>query len=262
MIKLGVCTSLENASIVAAAGFDYIETALNTVASMGPDEFAGAVEALCRTGLPCEALNCMLPGTLPVTGPEVDYEKVGEYLRLAFGRARELGARLVVFGSGASRGVPEGTSHWQAWRQLRDFLALAGQLGEEYGLRIAIEPLSRGECNIINYVSEALVFAALLDHPQVGVLGDTYHMCQNGEPFSALAQAGSCLWHVHTACPQGRTFPKACDPACMSGDYRQLFDILKGSGYAGRVSIEGSSGDLPKDAREGFELLDGLRRAE
>lgn len=262
MIKLGVCTGLENAPIVAKAGFDYIETALNALAAMGPEEFASARGALARAGLPCEAVNCMLPGNLHVTGPEVDLGRVRGYLQLSFGRARELGVQLVVFGSGGSRGVPAGTPHWLAWQQLREFLVLAGPLAREYGLKIAIEPLSREECNIINYVSEALALAAILDLPGIGVLGDTYHMYRNGEPLAAMAQASSHLLHVHTACPQGRAFPRHGDPACQRGEYRQLFDILNGAGYDGRVSIEGSSKDLAEDARKGFLLLDGLRHAD
>ena len=260
MIKLGICTGLENAPIAAAAGFDYIETALNALAAMGPEGFARAKDAWARAGLPCEAVNCMLPGNLRVTGPGVDLGRAREYLQLSFGRARELGARLVVFGSGASRGVPAGTPHWLAWQQLREFLLLAGPLAKEYGLKIAIEPLSREECNIINYVSEALALAALLDLPEIGVLGDTYHMYQNNEPLAAFAQAGSHLLHVHTACPQGRAFPSPGDPACQRGEYRQLFAILDRAGYDGRVSIEGSSRDLAEDARKGFLVLDELRR--
>lgn len=260
MISLGICTGLANASRVAAAGFDYIETALNAVAAMSPEEFAGAQEALASSGLPCEAVNCMLPGTLPVTGPKAEAGRVREYLGPAFGRARDLGAKVVVFGSGASRKVPEGASHWRAWQQLAEFLTMAGDLAGAYGLKIAIEPLCREECNLLNYVSEALALAALLDHSQVGVLGDTYHMGQNGEPLSVLAQAGSRLWHLHMACPQGRTFPREGDPACQRGEYRELLDILEKSGYSGCLSIEGSSQDLDGDARGAFRLLDALRK--
>lgn len=260
MIKLGVCTGLENAQIVAEAGFDYIETALNAVAAMSQDKFDMAQKALARTGLPCEAVNCMLPGTLHVTGPNVDMEQVRSYLLTAFDRARALGASMVVFGSGASRGVPEGASHWLAWQQLREFLILAGPLAGEYGLKIAIEPLCREECNILNFVSEALALAALLDLPQVGVLGDTYHMSLNGEPLEVLARAGDRLWHLHIACPQGRAFPRDGDPACQRGEYQRLFDILRESGYNGRVSVEGTARDFRENAFASFELLDKLRR--
>lgn len=260
MIRLGIFTGLENAQIVAEAGFDYIETALNAVAAMSRDEFDLAREALARTGLPCEAVNCMLPGTMPVTGPNVDMEQVLSYLLTAFDRARALGTSLVVFGSGASRGVQEGASHWLSWQQLREFLLLAGPLAGKYGLKIAIEPLCREECNIVNFVSEALALAALLDLPQVGVLGDTYHMSLNGEPLEVLGRADNRLWHLHIACPQGRAFPRDGDSAWQRGEYQQLFDVLRESGYNGRVSVEGTARDFREDAFASFELLDKLRR--
>ncbi|WP_322199518.1 sugar phosphate isomerase/epimerase family protein [Acutalibacter intestini] len=260
MIKLGVCTGLENAPLLAKAGFDYIETALNALAALSEADFDQRKRSLAQSGLSCEAVNCMLPGTLAVVGPQVDREPLTNYLKLAFARAQALGVEQVVFGSGGSRGVPAGASHWQAWKQLADFLSLASPLAAERGLKIAIEPLSRQECNIINHVSEALALAALLDLPQVGVLGDTYHMAQNDEPLGALAQPGSRLWHLHIACPQGRAFPKVGDPAHQRGEYQKLFAILKESGYTGRVSVEGNSQDFNSDIQASFALLDPLRR--
>lgn len=259
MIKLGVCTALENAPILAQAGYDYIETALNSLAALSDAAFAQAQAALARSGLPCEAMNCMLPGDLPVVGPRVDREKIERYLTLAFSRAQALGTEVIVFGSGGSRGVPEGFPWWRAWGQLRDYLVQADRLAGEYGLRVAIEPLRREECNILHYVSEALQLAAVLDLPRVGVLGDTYHMALGGEPLAALAQAGDRLWHVHVACPEGRAFPKNGDPADRRGEYRALFEALRSVDYQGRVSIEGNCGDLAAEADASFALLAGLR---
>lgn len=261
MIKLGICTGIENARGLALAGFDYIETGLSGVAAMDGEAFARAREALAAAGLPCEAMNGMLPGDIPLTGPQVDRGQIEGYLSLAFGRARELGARVVVFGSGASRSVPRGWPQDKAWRQLGDFLALADGLAGECGLRIAIEPLRREESNILRYVSEALALASLLQLPHVGVLGDTYHMAQGHEPASALAEAGDLLWHVHMARPRGRAYPTAQDPADDLESYAGLFSTLRGIGYEGRVSVEGQCGDFLEDARASFALLDGLRRA-
>lgn len=254
-MKLGVCTSLDNAGILARLGYDYIETGLSAVAAMSEEDFQQAKEALMDSGLRCEAMNGMLPRDLPVVGGAAGLARAESYLSAAFARAEQLGVQVIVFGSGGSRRVPEGFSWARAWRQLRDYLTLADRLAGKHGLRIAIEPLRREECNILNRVGEAVELAALLDLPHVGVLGDTYHMWSESEPLSALVDAGELLWHVHTACPEGRLFPKNDDPADAREEYKTLFRVLKTAGYQGRVSIEAGCERFEEDARASLALL-------
>ena len=105
MIKLGVCTGLENAPLLAKAGFDYIETALNALAALSEADFDQRKRSLAQSGLSCEAVNCMLPGTLAVVGPQVDREPLTNYLKLAFARAQALGATVVTGEFGAEMRV-------------------------------------------------------------------------------------------------------------------------------------------------------------
>lgn len=210
MIRLGVCTGMENAGLLAGLGFDYIEPALNGIAAM-EETFARGKAEIAWAGIACEAFNCMFPGELKLTGEEVDPSAIENCLSFAYDRAARLGARTVVFGSGGSRRVPDGFSHAQAWRQIKEFLILADSSAARYGLTVAIEPLDRGECNILNYVSEATALAALVDLPRIAVLADTYHMARCGEPLTALAQTGGLLLHIHLAEPTKRRFPKAGD---------------------------------------------------
>lgn len=255
MIRLGVCAAHENAGLLKALGYDYIELALGSVAALSEEDFQTLCSVLNEADLPCEALNCMLPGEIPVVGPAVNWEKVDGYLAHAYARAARLGAKVLVFGSGGSRQVPEGFDRAAAWRQLREFLVLANRHAAVNGLKIAIEPLRRAECNILNTVSEAVELDALVDLPQIGALGDTYHMGVQGEALDALQEAGALLFHVHVSEPENRFYPKPGD----GGNYAKLFWTLHAAGYQGRVSIEGSAEDLPADAKTAFALLDSLR---
>lgn len=254
-MKLGICTGLENAGLLAELGYDYMETGLAAVAAMSREEFGRARAALAGSGLSCEAMNGMLPGEVPVVGEQADPQRVEAYLTAAFARAGELGARVIVFGSGGSRRVPEGFPPAGAWRQIRDYLRLADGLAGAHGLQIAIEPLRREECNILNRVSEAVELAAVLDLPHVGVLGDTYHMWSEGEPLSVLKDAGELLRHVHIACPEGRRFPRENDPADARGEYAALFRTLEEAGYEGRISIEAGTRALSEDGAASLGLL-------
>jgi sugar phosphate isomerase/epimerase len=111
-------------------------------------------------------------------------------------------------------------------------LSIAGDLAQENGLKIAIEPLNREETNILNSVPEALSYVQSLNHPAVGVLADCYHMYLEHQPVSDLSQAGKSLLHVHVS-GADRRYPKSGDY-----DFEVLFGALRSYGYEDRVSVE------------------------
>ena len=247
-MKLGVCTGSENFKIARKLGYAYWEFSLAAIAAMNDEEFRDLQKRQKLSLRPVYSCNGMLPGSVPCVGPDASDTAILEYLHHALTRAQKLGVKTVVFGSGASRRVPEGWTHEQAWRQLIHFLMLAGNTAEKYGITIAIEPLRRQECNIINYVSEATALASIVNLPNVGVLGDTFHMNAVGEPYEALAQAGSLLKHVHISHSPERTYPCSDD----GEDYAELFKVLKSIGYEGGISIEAGTSNFESDGAAAF----------
>ncbi|MBQ6646170.1 MAG: sugar phosphate isomerase/epimerase [Clostridia bacterium] len=255
MIKLGVCTSISNIKKAAAAGFDYLEAALNGIAAMSDEDFEKALGEVNQSPIKVEACNCLLPGSLKVVGPDVNAQALHEYLENAFTRAEKLGTKVVVFGSGAARGVPEGFDVPQAWRQIANFLRLCERHAADHGITVVIEPLRSGECNIINYVTEATILASLVQMEHICVLGDTYHMAFGHEGFNSLKMAGGLLKHIHTANAIGRVYPKIGD----GEKYDELFETLTAMGYEGRVSVEGRCEDFDTDAKAAYEALKAAR---
>ena len=166
-MKIGVCTGLKNISAAAEAGFDYIEPSLTSLEKMTDAEFAYA--ASLPRPIPVLRANGLLPGELKVTGPSVDFGAIRAYLDLAFARASKLGIGIAVFGSGKARAVPEDFPFSEAWLQLSSFLSVAAEYGEKYSVSVAIEPLRRQECNILNLVSEAVALAAFTGKERIGV---------------------------------------------------------------------------------------------
>ena len=255
MIRLGICTDISNIDLVANIGFDYLETGLSALAALPEEDYERTVERVDNARIKVEACNGMMPASIRVTGPDVNAQEIHEYLDKAFARAKRLGAEIIVFGSAGSRNVPEGFDFGTAWRQIGNFLRIAQGHAVECGLTIAIEPLRRFESNIINYVSEAVALASLLQLNNVRVLGDTYHMAMGGEPYSVLALAGDLLAHVHTANTLGRVLPREGD----GEDYAGIFDALRASGYGARVSCEAGFKHFAADAKGAFTVLDKLR---
>ena len=257
MIRLGICTDISNIAIVERCGYEYLETGLAKLAAMPEAEYEHAVKLADAAGIRVEACNGMLPAEVRVTGPDVSAQKIHDYLELAFARARRLGCEIVVFGSAGARNVPEGFEIDVAWRQIGNFLRIAQVHAQDFGITVVIEPLNRGESNIINLVSEAVLIASLMQLKNVKALGDTYHMAMCSEPFTALTQAGHMLAHVHTANALGRVLPKEGD----GENYVGMFEALRAGKYDARVSCEAGFQEFNRDARAAFEVLDKARRA-
>ncbi len=250
-MRFGCCTPMENAPLIAQAGYDFIE--LTVVQHLQPEtsdeEWAPTRSTLEAMPLPPAAFNVMLPRDLKVVGPDVDPDRVQRYLHTAFQRAALLGGEVIVFGSGGSRNVPDGFPQARAWDQLIQFIRWAGDAAQAVGMQVAIEPLNRGECNIINSVAEALDLAQASGHPAVRVLADLYHIVVENEPMSHIATVGDMLAHVHVA-DTGRRYPGS-----GSYPYPEFLSTLKAIDYDQRISVECRWEDLASESRMALQFL-------
>jgi len=245
-MRFGFCVPAEQSVIISGLGYDYLEWPLAPTLTSPPN-----TADLGDLAIKPEAFNVFLPGNLKVVGEDVDQEAQIRYLQKAFAYAASVGGKIVVFGSGRSRGVPEGFSRPEAARQTLDFLRLCAPLAAAQGVTVAIEPLNRAECNSINSVAEACGIAEEVAHPALGVLSDLYHVTVEGQSFEETRAAGTRLKHIHVAGAEGRRVPNGLDLEYLA----RFFAVLKESGYAGRVSVEGTIQDLPREAEEALDVL-------
>lgn len=234
-MRLGVCGNAAEAEAIARAGYDYIELCLADIANRSEADFAAAKAALAKSGLTAETFNCFFPGEIALLGEKADREKIAAYTDKALRRAKELGGKLAVMGSGTARRVPEGMDPAKGRQQLAQVLRLMGDVALNYGIKVAIEPLNDQETNQITTVSEGVSLCREVDHPAVGVLADFFHMYKSGESFDGIREAGSLLWHVHCTRPAAdRGCPTPADGALLA----PFFTALHESGYDQRVSLE------------------------
>ena len=252
MIRLGICTDIGRAEVMKEIGYDYVEMNLSGIAALDEEGFASLKKQVKESPLPVEATNCMLPGGFSLCREGALEDSLKAYLAKAFTRAGELGVKVAVFGSGGARNLPEGMSEEEGMKYLAAFLKYAGPLAAEQGITIAVEPLRRAECNIINTVAQAQKLAAMADEPNVKSLADLYHMMSGNEAYDALDN-GIGVVHTHIAERLTRAYPKKGDGS--EKDYEAFFAKLHSAGYDGRVSVEGGCKDFAEDAKLSFELL-------
>jgi len=232
------------------AGYDYLEMPLSTIAALSEGEFADVKRTVKEGKFPVEACNVFFPRSLRLTGPEVDWQKVEAYAELALGRASELGAKVVVFGSGGSRNVPEGFPMDEAWQQLVKLLRLIEPIAAKNNITVVIEPLNDKETNIIHTGAEGLKLAKEVDRPHIRLLLDLYHMSLMHEDPAIALEAKDYLRHAHFARPEGRAYPSE-----LEDEFKAFFDGLKRAGYDGRVSIEAGYTDFHLDAPKALAVM-------
>ena len=242
MPTYGICAGPEHTHALREAGFDYVEGSCQAYlrAVEDDDAFAGLGAYAGDSALPIPACNLLLPGEIVIAGGGADLGAASAYMERLLRRAKEAGVDTVVFGSGRSRRVPEGFDRDKAKGQILDFLRDAAPMAEAAGVTIAIEPLNRGECNILNGVAEASGYAREVGSPGVKVLVDSYHSWLEDEPPAEIEADVGLIRHVHVADKEGRVAPgESGGGGDVAGRYREFFGVLKRGGYDGRISIEG-----------------------
>ncbi len=235
MPKFGIVTSVDHSAAVKAAGWDFVEELVQHCLQAGvPDgEWAGP-RRLGGAALSVPAANALLPPELKVCGPEADPARLRHYMATVLRRAEQVGMKTIVFGSGGARAVPAGFDRDRARRQIIGFAREAADLAAGHGVMLVVEPLNRGECNIINSVAEALGYVKELNHPNFQCLVDSYHLWLEDEPLENLRRAMPWIRHVHLADTEGRV------PSGESGkhDYVAFFRVLKQAGYDRMIAVE------------------------
>ena len=250
-IELGVCENAPNFAKSIQYGFDYHEPSAAAVAALTDTAFASFRDEVLASRIRCKRMNILFRAQ-KVVGPDVNLDPVMQYLDTTFDRCRTIGTEVVVWGSSGSRRVPDGYSRDVAWDQIKAFLSRAGEVAKAKGLVIGIEPLRRQESNIINTGAEALKLVHEVNHPQIKMIVDYFHMRTENEDPEIVRTAKEHIVHLHFANPAGRRWPKSMDEDPVY--YAKFFEIVKAVGYKGGLSIEGT-GTYEADADAGMAFL-------
>ena len=104
---------------------------------------------------------------------------------------------------------------------------------EVNNIKLGIEPLNRYETDFINTVDEGLHLCSLINHSNVGLLLDVYHMnIEEKNISSSIKRAKNKLFHFHVA-ENDRGIPGS-----GTLDFDSIFETLKEINYSGNVTLE------------------------
>ena len=250
--NIGICTDLSDWKILEAAGYTYLEESVQNFLIPLDNEslFETKLELLKQSELPVPALNGFIPGKLRCVGPDAVHEEILKYAETAFRRAQITGVKHIVFGSSGSRRVPEGFSKDEALDQFTDLCRKMAPVAEKYDVVVVIEPLNKGECNLLNYVADGGEIVKTVNHKNIMLLADLYHMLRENESPGSIIRYGEYIRHTHIAENKERAVP-----GTYNDDFVPYFRALKEIDYKGLMSIECRWKNMAEQAGPALQVL-------
>ena len=142
-------------------GYDYIELGVQSALMPEADEadFQNIRNQVANAPLKPEAYAGFIPRNLRVVGDNVDFPRLSRYVETACRRCSEIGGEIIVYGSSGSRNTEDDYSEERALDQIAEFLNMAADHAEKYGITIVVEPICLKEGNIIRTVSDGIAMA-------------------------------------------------------------------------------------------------------
>ena len=234
-IMLGICTGSDKAEKLKALGYDFIEGGVAGMLKpeMPDAEYAAEAAKIKACVLPIQSCNGFIPSKFRLTGPETTHDAALDYAVKACLHADAAGVPHIVFGSGGARKVPEGFDPAKGKAQFIEFCQKLGDRIKDLKVTIVLEPLNKGETNLLNSVTEGIGYVDAIKRPRIQLLADFYHMMKESESPDAIRKAGARIRHCHIAELEGRKFPGS-----KGEDLSGFFKALKDIGYTGGVACE------------------------
>lgn len=241
--EIGIAQRIENDSLLTSAGYRYLVETISrnfSPRNVTDDQFEQKVLAFKKLKINLYACNLFIPGDLKLVGSDFDERAVLNYASIVFQRCKRANLKMIVWGSGAARRVPDGFDPATARVQ---FIAIArklAMLAHQYGVVLALENLNATETNFINTFQQAYDIVKSVDEPGLRLCADLYHMAKEDEGAAILEEAGRYIVHCDIAEKENRT-----PPGTAGDDFRPYLRALKKVGYNGKIILECGWKDLP-----------------
>ena len=224
---------------VADAGFGQIEFPLEGI---GDFDYDRARELTEEYGLDVSCCLAMGPDRDLVHPDEAIRANGMAYIKQAIEVTNQIGGTNLVGPIYSAVG-----RKWKATpeERARDVEALIPALKElaeyaaEYNVMLGVEPLNRFETSFINTHEQVIEVVDRVDHPNLGVMLDTFHMnIEEKDLGEAITKTGDRLIQVHT-CENDRGAPGSGNIT-----WDKVAAALKAIDFDGPVVIESFTADV------------------
>jgi D-psicose/D-tagatose/L-ribulose 3-epimerase len=220
-------------------GFDGVEVPL-----FRPSEFAAADirKGLESNGLECTVCSVLVDGLSLISDDPDVRRKTRVHMQDAIKAGAEAGAKIIAGPLYCPVGYLPGRRRTaDEWKRAVEGYTSLGEPLAKHGVTLAIEPLNRFETYFLNTAADAAALAGEINHPNVGILFDTFHANIEEKDIAAgFRQVGRHLKHVHT-CENDRGIPGSGHV-----EWTNVFRALRDLRYDGWLTIESFGFALPQ----------------
>lgn len=231
-----------------AQGFDAVEPSLSALMELNEAGFADFGESLREAKLSGEVFASILPSDVRVTERGFNIYSWAEYLRLALARASKLGCRTLVWDDGDARILPTEGETSILKEHFNQFLFMLCDIGEQYGIRVCLEPLGPRRTNFLNSLPEVLEAMDSVGKPNLAIGLSSTALTEIGIPEKELLAFATHIVHARIEKPRGLVGginrSSAAGTAANEFNCRPFLDSLKKIAYQGVIALPiGSDGD-------------------
>ena len=253
--EIGVVQNIDNDSLLHQFGYSaLVESVGNLISpkSVSDEQFQINLKKITNLQTPLYAFNIFIPGELKVVGPDVNEAALIEYVEKVFSRARKAKVDRIIWGSGGSRRVPGGFDPAKAKEQFISISKKIAQAASRHNITLALENLNSTETNFINTVEEALDVVKRVNHKNLRLCVDIYHMLKEGESPEIISKTKGFTIYCEVAEKNGRT-----PPGAQKENFIPYLSALKIIGYQGPVMIECRWKDVSSEGLPAITYLKG-----
>jgi len=226
--------------MMKAAGADGIEIPIMEGAVADYVDLGRVLDdlGLARTA----SMAFVTPEQNPVSESPLQRQGAVDHLNWLIDCAQAMGATVICGPMFQTIGQFTGSGPTEAElaRAAEVLLRVADQ-AQACGITLALEPLNRFECYLLNTLQDAAAFTRRVNHPAVGVLFDTFHAnIEEKNMAKAIREQGrGIIRHVHCS---------ANDRGLPGEDHipwQDVFDALREIDYQGWTVLEAFGRSLP-----------------
>ncbi len=252
--EIGIAQSMENDSLLSASGYRYLIESTSKCFSpikVTEQQFQENLSSIKKLKISILAVNLFIPGELKVVGPAVDEVAILAYTEKVFQRCKIANVKMITWGSGGSRRLPDGSNPIKAKEQ---FIYIARKIATQaahYDVTLALENLNSTETNFITTLQEALDIVKQVDHPNFRLCADIYHMMKENEQPTIIEKGKGYIIHCEIAEKEKRT-----PPGTSGDDFRPYLKELKKIKYKGKIILECRWENLASEAPHAFQEIE------
>jgi len=217
---------------IKAAGFDGVE-----VSMFHPANFEASIirQGLKDNGLECTICSVLSNEVSIISEDAATRARAKTHLADCAAKAAEVGAKIIAGPLYSPVGYLPGRRRTEdEWKWAVDCYRELGPTLAVHDVTIAIEPLNRFETYFLNTAADAVRLCDEIDHPNVGILFDTFHAnIEEKDIAEGYRTVARHLKHVHT-CENDRGIP-----GTGHIPWTAVFQALQDIGYDGWLTIEG-----------------------